>query len=274
LTLESRELGLRLHAAAAIAREAGRIALRRFGDRKSFTVGFKGPQDFLTEVDGEVERFVGGRLHGLFPGDGFIGEEGEGRAAQPDAPTWVVDPIDGTANFARGAPHFCVSIALVGAGRVGDWQALAGALYDPARDELFTASRGGGAFLDGEAIHVSGADDLRSAAIEVGWNARSGAERYLGLLGRVVAAGAAPMRSASGALALAYVACGRSDAFIEHHINAWDCLAGNVLVREAGGFVSDFLAHDGLHKGNALLACAPALRDSLSGMAALEGVNL
>ncbi len=113
MDLEPRELGLRLHAAAAIAREAGQIALRRFSDRKSFTVGLKGPQDFLTEVDGEVERFVAGRFHGLFPGDGFIGEEGEGRVAHANAPTWVVDPIDGTANFARGTPHFAISIALV-----------------------------------------------------------------------------------------------------------------------------------------------------------------
>jgi myo-inositol-1(or 4)-monophosphatase len=269
LALDSRELGLRLHAAAAVAREAGQIALRRFRDRKSFTVGLKGPQDFLTEVDGEVERFVAGRLHGLFPGDGFIGEEGEGRVAHQDAPTWVVDPIDGTANFARGLPHFCVSIALVGGG-----EPLAGAIYDPAVDELFVGGRGGGAFLNGEPVRVSAAPDMRSASIEVGWNARSGPEKYLGLLGRVVAAGAAPMRCASGALALAYVACGRSDAFIEHHINAWDCLAGIVLVREAGGYVSDFLGHDGLRKGNALLACTPALRDSLSGMAALEGVDL
>jgi myo-inositol-1(or 4)-monophosphatase len=269
LVLESRELGLRLHAAAAIARQAGGIALRRFHDRKSFTVGFKGPQDFLTEVDSEVERFIAGRLHGLFPGDGFIGEEGEGRLAHEGAPTWVVDPIDGTANFVRGLPHFCVSIALIGGGK-----ALAGAIYDPAIDELFTGSLGGGAFLDGEPMRVSNAVDLRAAAIEVGWNARSGAERYLGLLSRVVAAGAAPMRCASGALALAYVACGRSDAFIEHHINAWDCLAGIVLVQEAGGFVSDFLAHEGLRKGNAILACAPALRDSLSGMAALGGIDL
>ena len=267
--MDSRELGLRLHAAAAIAREAGQIALRRFRDRKSFTVGLKGPQDFLTEVDGEVERLIATRLHGLFPADGFIGEEGEGRIAHQDAPTWVVDPIDGTANFARGLPHFCVSIALVGGG-----QALAGAIYDPSVDELFVGQRGGGAFLNGEPVRVAAAADMRSASIEVGWNARFGPEKFLGLLGRVVAAGAAPMRCASGALGLAYVACGRSDAFIEHHINAWDCLAGIVLVQEAGGYASDFLAHDGLRKGNALLACTPTLRDSLSGMAALEGVDL
>jgi myo-inositol-1(or 4)-monophosphatase len=269
MTPNPRELGLRLHVAATIAHEAGQIALRRFHDSKSFTVGLKGPQDFLTEVDGEVERFVSGRLHGLFPDDGFIGEEGEGRVAHGDAPTWVVDPIDGTANFARGLPHFCVSIALVGAGK-----AIAGAIYDPSLDELFTASDGGGAFLNGQPIRVSGNADLRTASINVGWNARWGAEKFLGLLGRIVAAGSAPARGGSGALALAYVACGRSDAFIEHHINSWDCLAGNVLVAEAGGYVSDFLAHDGLRKGGALLACTPALRDALAGAAAMENIIL
>jgi myo-inositol-1(or 4)-monophosphatase len=269
LRLDEREIGLRAHAAAAIAREAGEIALRRFADRSSFTVGLKGPQDFLTEVDGEVERLIAGRLHELFPGDGFVGEEGEGRVAHGGRPTWVVDPIDGTANFARGVPHFCVSIALVDAVRP-----LAGAIYDPALGELFAGARGGGARLNGAPIRVSDTSDLRKAAIEVGWNIRTGADKFLGVLGRVVATGAAVTRCGSGALALAYVAAGRSDGFVEHHINAWDCLAGNLLVAEAGGYVNDFLARDGLRRGGALLACAPALRDSLAGLAALEGLDL
>ncbi len=269
MALDTQDLGLRLHAAAAIAREAGAIAHKRFGDRSSFTVGLKGPQDFLTEVDGEIERLIAARLHGLFPGDGFIGEEGEGRAARPEAPIWVVDPIDGTANFARGIPHFCVSIALA-----TPTQLLAGVIYDPSVDELFAGQLGGGAFLNGAPMRVSATPDMRSAAIEVGWNMRSGPDKFLGLLSRVVAEGSAVMRCGSGALALAYVAAGRSDAYIEHHINAWDCLAGNLLVAEAGGYVSDFLRNDGLHKGAALLACTPALRDPLSGLAALEGVDL
>ncbi len=265
---DARELGLRLHAAAAIAREAGAVALRRFGDR-TFTVGLKGPQDFLTEVDGEVERLIATRLHGLFPGDGFIGEEGEALPARDGAPTWVVDPIDGTANFARGVPQFCVSIALTSA-----TAPLVGAIYDPALDELFAGRRGGGALLNGAPIRVSATPDMRSAAIEVGWNMRSGAEKFLGMLGRVAAAGSAVMRCGSGALALAYVAAGRSDGFIEAHINAWDCLAGNLLVAEAGGYVSDFLARDGLRRGGPLLACTPALREPLAAIAAHEGVEL
>src|SRR5947209_2892061 len=267
--LDTRERGLRLHVAAALAREAGAVARRRFADRGSFTVGLKGPQDFLTEVDGEVERFLATRLHGLFPGDGFIGEEGEGRVAHDGAPTWVVDPIDGTANFVRGIPHFCVSVALMHAGH-----AEAGVIFDPVKDELFAAGRGGGAFLNGAAIKVSATPEMRAATIEVGFNMRGGGQKFLGMMTRVVAQGSAVMRCGSGALGLAYVAAGRTDAFIEHHINAWDCLAGNVLVAEAGGYVSDFLARDGLTRGNALLACTPALRETLAGIAAAEGVLL
>lgn len=266
--LKPQEIGLRLSVATALAHEAGQWALRRFRDR-GFKIGFKGPQDFLTEVDSEVERLIATRLHILFPGDGFIGEEGEGRVAHRDAPTWVVDPIDGTANFARGAPHFCVSIALT-----DGVKALAGAIYDPAVDELFTAQTGGGAFLNGAPIRVTETTALRTAAVEVGWNLRSGPETFLSIMRQIAEAGAAPMRCGSGALALAYVAAGRSDGFLEPLINAWDCLAGNVLVEEAGGYVSDFLARDGLTKGNALLACTPALRDALADIALKGGIVL
>src|SRR5271155_2864686 len=123
----------------------------------------KGPQDFLTEVDGEVERLIAGRLHKLFPGDCFIGEEGEGRIAKGDAPTWVVDPIDGTANFARAIPHFCVSIALVHEGR-----AEIGVIFDPMLNELSAARRGGGAHLNAAPIRVSATHDMRAAAVEIG----------------------------------------------------------------------------------------------------------
>jgi myo-inositol-1(or 4)-monophosphatase len=269
LPFDSRELGLRLHAAEAVAREAGEIARRRFLDRGSFTIGMKGPQDFLTEVDGETERLVASRLHALFPGDGFIGEEGAARAAGEGAPTWVVDPIDGTANFSRGVSHWCVSIALI---RGGDM--LAGAIFDPMLNELFSAALGGGAFLNGAPMRAAQTPDMKSASVEVGWNMRTRPEIFLNVLGRVVAQGSGVQRCGSGALALAYVAAGRSDAFIEYHINSWDCLAGNLMVAEAGGYVNDFLLNDGLTRGNALLACAPALRDPLLAIARAEGFAL
>lgn len=267
MTVDARSLTTRFFVACALARSAGEVAKRRFQDRDSFTVGFKGPQDYLTEVDGEVERLIATRLHDVFPDDGFIGEEGEGRVGRLGAPVWVVDPIDGTSNFARGAPHFCVSIAAV-VGR----EVEIGVIYDPMVDELFAARRGGGATLNGVAIRAAATTDLKAASIEVGWNMRSGSEAFLALLGRVVGAGSAAVRSGSGALGLAYVAAGRRDGYVENHINAWDCLAAVALVKEAGGYVSDFLAGDGLRKGNPILACAPGVKDALLATAAIEGL--
>jgi myo-inositol-1(or 4)-monophosphatase len=267
LTIDSRALDARFHVVRALAREAGEIAKRRFADRGSFTVGFKGPQDFLTEVDGEVERLIAARLHSLFPEDGFIGEEGAGRAGQEGAPVWVVDPIDGTANFARGTPHFCVSIAAV-AGR----DVEIGVIYDPMVDELFAARRGAGATVNLEKMRVSDTPALRVAAIETGWNMKYGADVFVGLVSRVVATGASVLRSGSGALGLAYVAAGRRDGYVENHMNAWDCLAAIAMIREAGGYVSDFLAGDGLRRGNPILACAPGVKDELMAVAAIEGL--
>ena len=264
----SKLMDLRLLAAQAVAREAGAVARRRFLDQ-SFTVGFKGPHDYLTEVDGETEAFIAERLLRVFPADGFIGEESKARPAGEGGAAWVVDPIDGTANFARGVPHFCVSIACVDDGKVE-----VGVIYDPIRDELFAGRRGGGARVNGTPMRASGVSSLASSQVEVGWNVRAGAEQFVNLLRRVASTGASPSRAGSGALALAYVAAGRRDGFVEHHINAWDCLAGILLVEEAGGYVSDYLRGDGLAKGNALIACAPGVKDALIAAAAFEGVAI
>jgi len=259
---------IRLLAAEAIAREAGALMRRRFFDG-SFKVAFKGPQDYLTEVDGETEELISKRLRAAFPDDGFIGEETAARESGEGAAVWVVDPIDGTSNFARGAPHFCVSIACLLGVRVE-----VGVIYDPMRDELFSAVRGGGARLNGATIQASGATALANSAIEVGWSAREGADRYLDIVRRVALSGAAPSRTGSGALAIAYVAAGRSDGYVEQHIKAWDCLAGVLLVREAGGYVSDFLTGGGLAKGAPLIACAPGVKDALVAAVAIEGIVL
>ncbi len=258
----------RLLAAEAIAREAGALARRRFLD-SSFEVRFKGPQDYLTEVDGETEELIASRLNRVFPLDGFIGEETKARAARPGGAAWVVDPIDGTANFARGVPHFCVSIACVAEGRID-----VGVIYDPMRDELYAARRGGGARLNGAPMKASAADSLANSTVEVGWNVRAGAAKYLDLMRRVVLLGASPFRTGSGALGIAYVAAGRRDAYVEHHMNAWDCLAGLLLVSEAGGYANDFLKGEGLTKGNPILACARGLKDALISAATMEGIAL
>ena len=269
MTTDASALQNRLLAACAVAREAGALAKRRFLDRASFTVGFKGPQDFITEVDGETEKLIRSRLIGIFEKDGFIGEEGGVSPGAEGAPSWVVDPIDGTANFARGTPFYCVSIACI----IGREIEL-GVIYDPMLDELFAARRGAGASLNGVPLKVSNTQALDKAAIEVGWNMRFGAEAFLGVMRRIIATGAGVVRAGSGALGLAYVAAGRRDGYVENHIRSWDCLAGILLVREAGGYASDFLAGEGLSKGNPLIASAPGVKNALIEAAAIEGIAL
>jgi myo-inositol-1(or 4)-monophosphatase len=268
VTLDPTALEFRFEVAKGLAREAGAVAKRRFLDRSSFTVGLKGPQDFLTEVDGEVEQLIAKRILKLFPQDGFIGEEGAGRKSAADTAVWVVDPIDGTTNFAHNIPHWCISIAAV----VG-LEVEVGVIYDAMHDELYAARRGHGATLNAAKIKPSDTAELKRATVEVGWNMRSPRQEFMGLLGRVAAAGSAVTRTGSGTLALAYVATGRRDAYVETFINSWDCLAGLVLVREAGGYVSDFLDEKSLVTGAPIIACAPKIRDELLAVAAIEGLR-
>ncbi|HXF55421.1 MAG TPA: inositol monophosphatase family protein [Hyphomicrobiaceae bacterium] len=244
-----------LAVAVQTARDAGVLARRLFATRKPGTFSFKGDQDFLTEADGELERLIADRLAQAFPEDGFFGEEGGGEFRRR---TWVVDPIDGTANFARGIPHFGISIALVCDGRIE-----VGAICDPIHEELYSAARGQGAWLNGTRLAVSPTTDIRQATVELGWSKRRPMAEYAEMVARVVATGAGIMRSGSGALGLAYVAAGRIDGYAELHINAWDALAGILLVQEAGGSTNDFLANDGLRRGNPVLAATPALRETL-----------
>jgi myo-inositol-1(or 4)-monophosphatase len=247
---------LRLSVACALAREAGALARRRFNGRPGTTgINLKGHQDYLSAVDAEVEGLVRGRLLESFPEDSFFGEEGGGSF---DNNVWVVDPIDGTANFVRGISQFCISIAYV-----RDGQTQIGIIYDPMHDELFAAERGRGATLNGEPIRVSGLGDMQSATIEAGWSTRLPLSQYVDLVGRILADGAGVRRGGSGALALAYVAVGRIDGYCELHMNSWDALAGMLLIEEAGGWVNDFLAHSGLRDGNIVLGCTSGLKGPL-----------
>ncbi len=257
------ELQHRLLIACAVAREAGALQKRRFLDRENMIYKFKGPQDYITVTDGEVEKLVRGLLLGAFPGDTFLGEEDGGQVSDR---TWVVDPIDGTSNFARGIPYFCVSIAFVLKG-----VASIGVIYAPMSDELYAGAAGGGATLNGEAIKASSATSLSRSMLEVGRASRQPQVTYLAMLDKVMATGAGIRGAGSGALAVANVACGRVDGCYETHMYAWDCLAGLVLVKEAGGRVNDFLAGDGLLKGNTIFASAAGIAEEL---AAVVGVEL
>ena len=188
-----------------------------------------------------------------FPADGFQGEEGG--ISRGGSLRWVVDPIDGTSNFARGAARFCVSLACL----EGDTP-LIGVIVAPALRETIWAWRGGGAWLNGDPVRAAETtQDVQQAIMEVGWSRRRPNADYLKVCERVLADGAGLRHGGSGALGLADVAVGRLDGYAELHINLWDVAAALVILREAGAKVSDFLAGDGAAKGNAIVACAPGL---------------
>jgi myo-inositol-1(or 4)-monophosphatase len=254
-------LSNRLLIACAVAREAGALQRRRFlpstdPARDNLIFNLKGPQDYITATDGEVEKLVRTRLLASFPGDTFLGEEDGGQVSDH---TWVVDPIDGTSNFARGIPHFCVSIAFVFHGK-----ASIGVIYQPMLDELFAAATGLGATLNGVPMHTSNVATLDKSLLEVGRASRQPQAAYLAMLDKVMHTGAAIRGAGSGSLAIANVAAGRVDGCFETHMYSWDCLAGIVLVEEAGGRVNDFLQGDGLLKGNPIFASAPGIADALA----------
>jgi myo-inositol-1(or 4)-monophosphatase len=239
--------------ARALARDAGKLAHRAFG---TSTTSMKGRHDVVTEMDREVERFIRAAIVTRFPDDAIIGEEEGGGAGDR---LWLIDPIDGTANYARGIPRYCVSI-----GYLERNVPTIGAIYDPSHDWLYSAAAGEGAWRDGERIAVSTTAEMTAATIECGWSTRRTSDDYLALLSRVLQAGTAIRRAGSGALGLVDVAAGASEAYCELHINAWDCAAGIVIVREAGGFTNDFFAGDGLREGDALIATNAKLAAELA----------
>ncbi|WP_186419258.1 inositol monophosphatase [Bosea sp. CS1GBMeth4] len=249
------ELELREYAVLGLVAEASDLALRHFRHRDSLGISMKGAQDWLTVADGAVEAFLRERLAVLFPSDAVIGEEGGGEAA--DA-VWIIDPIDGTSNFARGDRIWCISIGLLlnGVPEIGIVSA-------PALGEVYLGRRGHGATLNGEPVKVSDATDIRRATVEFGWSTRIPPEDYLALVGRGFAAGASVKRSGSGALGLCHVACGRSDAYAELHINSWDVAAGLVIAAEAGAHISDFFDSNAIEAGNPVLCCTPELQGEL-----------
>jgi myo-inositol-1(or 4)-monophosphatase len=234
--------------------EAGALVMEGFGQSRQMQM--KGPQDYLTETDGRCEAFLRDAFARAFPDDGFFGEEGGGASASR---LWVVDPIDGTANFARNIPHFCIAIAYVENGRTE-----IGAIYNPVHDELHFARRGGGASLNGSPIRVSSASSPQASTIELGWSSRIEKSDYLDAMGALLDLGFNVRRAGSGALGLAYVADGRNDGYAERHMNSWDCIAGLLMVEEAGGRICLFEGSEMVRQGGAVLAVAPGLADRVS----------
>jgi myo-inositol-1(or 4)-monophosphatase len=233
---------------------AGELVMQGFGQVRA--VQMKGRQDYLTEFDGRCETFLRQAISEAYPNDGFFGEEGGGSDA---ATLWVVDPIDGTANFARNIPHFCIAIAYVENGR-----AEFGAIYNPVLRELHFAQRGCGATLNGQPIHVSAVTAAEAATVELGWSSRIEKHDYLGVMDGFLEFGFNVRRAGSGALGLAYVADGRNEAYVERHMNSWDCMAGLLMVEEAGGRVCSFEGRERILGGGPVLACVPDLAEPIS----------
>jgi myo-inositol-1(or 4)-monophosphatase len=247
----------RFDAAVRFATEAAALALRMRPTPGASSASLKGAQDWLTEADGAVERMLSEHLKRAYPRDGFQGEEGG--SARLGSLRWVVDPIDGTANFMRGGKRFCVSLGCL----EGDTP-LIGVIVAPALKETFAACLGAGATLNGAPIRSAATTDLARATVELGWSPRRPREAFLALTDRVIAAGAMPRLNGSGALGLADVAAGRTDAYVELHINLWDVAAALTILAEAHATVSPFMADDGATAGNPILAAAPGIAAALS----------
>ncbi|MBL8701601.1 MAG: inositol monophosphatase [Alphaproteobacteria bacterium] len=260
----STDLEARLAVAAAIARDAAALALRHFADIGTLAVSMKGPQDWLTEADGAVERLIVSRLATAFPADRVLGEEGGGSVVADRL--WVIDPIDGTANFARGLPHFSIAIAFV----VDGITQLA-VVHEPVAGHLYLGRRGHGATRNGQRIAVSRTCDPRRAFLDIGYSSRVPYADYTDVTRRLLEAGIYVRQGGSGVLGLAQVADGRIDAFFERFLKPWDALAGLLLIEEAGGRVNDFIAGGkGIADGNVALGCTPALWEPLAALTALE----
>jgi myo-inositol-1(or 4)-monophosphatase len=250
--------GERLRAAIEIAREAGDLLLRYFGSRE-LGAREKGPRDIVTEADTASETLVRTRLQDRFARDGIVGEEGTAISPEHDG-QWLVDPLDGTLNFARSIPMWCVSIAFFR----GD-QPVVGVVHDPIRAETFAAAAGGGAFVNGEPLNTSELSDASQAVVQVTVDF-SDANMILGLhdLNAIAPRVLRTRNYGSAALTLAYLAAGRIDVMAHRLANAWDYGAGALLVREAGGIITELEGGPySVHTRAILAACTPEVHKQI-----------
>lgn len=249
-----------LNVMTTAARKAGRKLARDFGELENLQISLKGPADFVTSADRRTERILVEELSRARPGYNFLVEE-IGVIEGPDKThRFIIDPLDGTTNFLHGIPHFAISIALEREGH------LASALvYNPATDEMFTAERGHGAYLNDKRLRVAARKSLAESLIATGipFLGKEGHARFLGELEAAMAATSGVRRFGAAALDLAYVAAGRFDGFWERGLQAWDVAAGVLLVREAGGVVSDLNGGPGALDAGHILAANEALHPLL-----------
>lgn len=247
-----------LNTAVKAARDAAEII--QFGARNldRLSIDSKGPGDFVTEIDRRAEETIVDTLLGAYPNHGIIAEEGSGdtRGNSQSDHIWIIDPLDGTTNFLHGLPTYCVSIALQVEGKLT--QAV---IYDPNRNDLFTSSRGAGAFMNNRRIRVSKTLKLRDALIGTGFPFRDGAafDEYVIQFKKLMPKTAGLRRPGSAALDLAYVAAGFYDGFWEMKLSPWDMAAGALLIMEAGGLVTGIDGEDSYMDSGAIVAATPKI---------------
>jgi myo-inositol-1(or 4)-monophosphatase len=237
--------------AVKAAREAGRIINRASQDVGSLKVQSKTYNDFVSDVDRAAEQAIIDVLKGAYPDHAFLGEE-SGESAHKSDNIWIIDPLDGTTNFLHSFPQYCISIALQQKGVLT--QAV---IYDPVRNDLFTATKGRGAFLNDKRIRVTNRAKLQDSLIATGFPFRdfTHLETYMAMLKDMIKKTTGIRRPGSAALDLAYVAAGWVDGFFEINLSAWDIAAGGLLVQEAGGIVGDFEGNESwLQTGNIVAA--------------------
>lgn len=243
--------------AIEVCEEAGVIAQNYFADRDSLVVDQKGAQDWVSEADKNVETFIRQRIEEAWPEDGVFGEE-HGAVTGESGFDWVIDPIDGTTNFVNGIPAWTIVLAGVIEGKT-----TIGVIRDPNVDETFVATRGEGAILNGSRMRVASGVALRDGTVAVGYSNRIETRHVVPVIADLVEHGAMFHRNASGALSLAYVAAGRLLGYVEEHMNAWDCLAGQLLVSEAGGVIEDQNADVMIRDGGRVIVGTPDVFETL-----------
>jgi myo-inositol-1(or 4)-monophosphatase len=242
------------------AMKAGRSLSRDFGEVQNLQVSLKGPGDYVSQADRKAEEIIHAELSRARPGYSFLMEERGEVAGDDDQHRWLVDPLDGTTNFLHGLPVFSISIALERQG-----QLVAAVIYNPAMDELYTAERGGGAYLNDRRLRVAARRNLSDTVIGTGVPhlGRGHHGNYLVELRNVMGEVAGIRRFGSAALDLAYVAAGRLDGFWEERLSPWDMAAGILLVREAGGFATDKAGGQGMFASGDVVAGNEAVHRAL-----------
>ena len=255
-----------LNVAVMAARSAGNALIRKLNNLEKLKVEKKGHNDFVSDADHAAEAAVIRTVQRHYPDHAFLAEE-SGVSGDSDH-VWIIDPLDGTTNYLHGFPVFAVSIAVQVKGRIEH-----GVVYDPLRQELFTATRGDGAQLDGRKIRVSKQTQLENALIGTGFPFRQAdveMTSYLAMLEKVIRNTAGVRRPGAAALDLAYVAAGRLDAFWETGLHAWDLAAGGLIIREAGGIVSGLDGSEGYLDSGHVLCGAPKIYAGLARLCARE----